>query len=291
MRWGTNTVEQTDISLAVSGTVTFAFSTRFSDSGQSAHEAQAANGDSGGAIFVRNRASWELAGIMTAIGTWGECNQGAALYGNLTYAADLSRYLDQIREVTDVPACHDGLDQDGDGLVDYPDDPGCDDLLDAFETSDALPCDDGLDNDGDGMTDFDPVTFAHTGDHLTPPSGSGDPSCFDPLAGMEDPQCQDGIDNDGDGEMDFDAGTSANGTPDSAGPDSDCLDKPWSTNEARSGCGVGGELAILLPLIIWMRRWRACVWKPSPCDRGDAQRTAERALLGLGKSTSGERDG
>ena len=50
--------------------------------------------------------------------------------------------------------CSDGLDDDGDGLVDFPDDPGCDDALDRSERSDLIACDDGLDNDGDGAFDF-----------------------------------------------------------------------------------------------------------------------------------------
>ena len=35
-----------------------------------------------------------------------------------------------------------------------PGDPGCDDWDDPFETSDALPCDDGFDNDGDELIDY-----------------------------------------------------------------------------------------------------------------------------------------
>ena len=201
MRWGTNAVEQKGINLSISGTLTRAFSTELQRSlRQTDHEAQAATGDSGGAVFVKNGATWELAGIMTAISTLGECNVGAALYGNLTYAGDLSFYLDQIDAISlHVPACDDGIDQDGDGLVDYPDDPGCDDPLDPFETSDALPCDDGIDNDGDGRVDFDPVTFADPGNETTPPSGEGDPGCGNPTWSTESPKCQDGIDNDNDG--------------------------------------------------------------------------------------------
>ncbi len=49
-------------------------------------------------------------------------------------------------------ACDDGFDDDGDGFVDFPDDPGCAGLsADAEQTQ----CQDGLDNDGDGGVDFD----------------------------------------------------------------------------------------------------------------------------------------
>ena len=49
-------------------------------------------------------------------------------------------------------ACSDGIDNDGDGLIDFPEDPGC-----PFETGteEDPECDDGLDNDGDGRVDFD----------------------------------------------------------------------------------------------------------------------------------------
>jgi PKD repeat protein len=54
--------------------------------------------------------------------------------------------------VAGAPACGDAIDNDGDGLADYPDDPGC--YL-ASSTNEAPECDDGLDNDGDGKRDWD----------------------------------------------------------------------------------------------------------------------------------------
>jgi len=49
-------------------------------------------------------------------------------------------------------ACSDGIDNDGDERIDFPEDPGC-----PFETATAEDpdCDDGLDNDRDGRIDFD----------------------------------------------------------------------------------------------------------------------------------------
>ncbi|MGI8662310.1 MAG: fibronectin type III domain-containing protein [Acidimicrobiales bacterium] len=52
--------------------------------------------------------------------------------------------------------CNNGKDDDGDGHVDYPDDPGCSSYDDNSENSEFPPalCSDGLDNDGDGLTDY-----------------------------------------------------------------------------------------------------------------------------------------
>jgi hypothetical protein len=58
---------------------------------------------------------------------------------------------------TCMPAgCSDGVDNDGDGKADYPDDPGCTNLSDADETDPATPpvCANGSDDDGDGTTDY-----------------------------------------------------------------------------------------------------------------------------------------
>jgi hypothetical protein len=58
-----------------------------------------------------------------------------------------------------APQCGDGLDNDGDGLIDYPDDCGCDSVTDDSEsntgTCSGTPrCSDGSDNDGDGLIDY-----------------------------------------------------------------------------------------------------------------------------------------
>ncbi len=97
--------------------------------------------------------------------------------------------------VVDKPQCDDGIDNDGDGKIDFPNDPGCTDQNDDNETDDPvdLPqCNDGVDNDGDGKADF-----------------PNDPGCTDKNDDNETddpvdlPQCNDGVDNDGDGKADF----------------------------------------------------------------------------------------
>jgi glycerophosphoryl diester phosphodiesterase len=84
-----------------------------------------------------------------------------------------------------TPECTDGIDNDGDGNFDYPDDPSCFGPTDPTEEDD---CSDGIDNDGNGDTDF-----------------PADPGCFAPYSQTENPQCSDGIDNNGDGDTDYPA--------------------------------------------------------------------------------------
>jgi hypothetical protein len=147
-------------------------------------------------------------------------------------------------------ACENGLDDDGDGLVDAGADPGCDAASDGSERADALACDDGLDNDADGLADFSP----------TP--GAGDPGCLDPGWPRENPQCQDGLNNDPgqDALIDFDGGASAGLPPEQqTEPDPQCAGAPWRDQEAAqavTGCGIGPELLILVPLLAAARRRR-----------------------------------
>jgi hypothetical protein len=50
-------------------------------------------------------------------------------------------------------ACDNGVDDDGDGLLDHPVDPGCSSPFDESELS-VVQCDDGRDDDGDGAIDW-----------------------------------------------------------------------------------------------------------------------------------------
>ena len=60
--------------------------------------------------------------------------------------------------IEEVPLaeCRNGVDDDEDGHVDYPHDPGCLGLSDRDEADpDPMPaCADNADNDGDGLVDF-----------------------------------------------------------------------------------------------------------------------------------------
>ena len=90
----------------------------------------------------------------------------------------------------DLPQCSDELDNDGDGKIDFPNDPGCDSPQDDNETdgSEEPECSDGKDNDGDGRIDY-PI----------------DPGCEDREDDDETdeaPECRDNRDNDGDRKTD-----------------------------------------------------------------------------------------
>ena len=84
------------------------------------------------------------------------------------------------------PACSDGVDNDGDGLVDM-DDPGCESANDNDEydgTPTQYACSDGLDNDGDGLVDMDDPGCQSSDDddeYNTPASGE-----LDTLVGVTD---------------------------------------------------------------------------------------------------------
>jgi hypothetical protein len=82
------------------------------------------------------------------------------------------------------------------------------------------------------------------------------------------PACSDGRDNDQDGLIDYDGGASKdlddNGfidaafnpaTPPVGDPDPECIGKPLRRAESPNACGLGFELALLLPLIAaWRKR-------------------------------------
>ena len=73
--------------------------------------------------------------------------------------------------VCSQPECNDGVDNDGDGKIDYPNDPGCDTPADNDETDDCPTgpmcpqCGNGKDDDGDGKIDYpaDPQCHSASG--------------------------------------------------------------------------------------------------------------------------------
>jgi hypothetical protein len=137
----------------------------------------------------------------------GDVTLGFALIDQYDTTSSNVLLLDAVQQIPFVPACNNGVDDDGDGLVDYPNDPGC---RSASSTS-------------------------------------------------ENPQCQDGIDNDGDGKIDFDGGASANQGVALAAADPQC-GAAWHNGEKpATGCGLGTELALVMPLLAFVasRRRRA----------------------------------
>jgi hypothetical protein len=163
-----------------------------------------------------------------AVGIEPECSDGEDNDGDLAVDYPDDPGCRAADDPSEVPDCSDGINDDADGLVDFPADPGCASASDESEHN-ADPdrvCDDGLDNDGDGLAD-----------HRL------DPGCRDPLWLQENPKCDDGADNDGDGGTDWDGGP-AGGTP-----DPQCVNAPWRNKEKSGGCGLGGELVLLLLVV------------------------------------------
>jgi hypothetical protein len=135
--------------------------------------------------------------------------------------ADADGVGDPCDEESSDADCVDGLDNDGDGLVDT-DDPDC---------PVAPPpgtCEDGADNDGDG------------------PADAADSECTDPLDGVEDgsdvivvpTSCTDGLDNDGDGPSD--AADSECTDPDDGEEDGSDVTEPPDGSCATGGAADGG---------------------------------------------------
>ncbi len=101
----------------------------------------------------------------------GSCELPLALNGAITCGAGFACRGTPGTRTCQAAACGDGVDNDGDGIADYPNDPGCASVSDNDET-DTCPggagcpaCSDGLDNDGDLLIDYpnDPSCLAASG--------------------------------------------------------------------------------------------------------------------------------
>lgn len=105
MRWGTNNVSGTGVWVNAGFGDAKTLTTTFTDHGVYSTESQAAYGDSGGGVFHKNGSTWELSGlILTVAGFSGQPDAGAnAVFGNATYAADLSFYRPQIMAIVPEP--------------------------------------------------------------------------------------------------------------------------------------------------------------------------------------------
>jgi uncharacterized repeat protein (TIGR01451 family) len=149
---------------------------------------------SAGGTFAGNTVTWNSVTIPAGVTVHRTVNVTVnANVGNNTVLTNVARTgtLTAQDQTTVVRAaqCSDGIDNDGDGKIDFPADPGCSSTQDNDEFN-ALPqCSDGIDNDGDGAID------------LTDFSCQGNPNKNDETNPKA--QCQDGIDNDGDGKVDF----------------------------------------------------------------------------------------
>jgi len=114
IRWGENEMEGgITVNLGSHGDVLSLY-TKFDEAGMT-HEAQAANGDSGGAVFWKDGADWKLAGLMNAVGTLddfpydgapsGETGGNPyAYFDKVTTIADLSQYSDQFSHLIPEPS-------------------------------------------------------------------------------------------------------------------------------------------------------------------------------------------
>jgi hypothetical protein len=153
LRWGTNRIALEDA--FVNDTQSFVI--QFNDitgSPPDQHEADLVNGDSGGGTFTGSGASAELIGIIFARQNLEGQPPNTSIFGNFGIIVDLFAYRNDILALIDQPDCDNGLDDDGDGLIDFPNDPGCSDAFDSDERGANIECDNGLDDDGDGDVDF-----------------------------------------------------------------------------------------------------------------------------------------
>ncbi len=138
VRWGTNIVSEIDILVGA----TYSFAATFTDPldpSATADEAAGANGDSGGAAFIKVGGDWYLAGTIFAISQYEGQPSTTSIYDNKLFAVDLSFYRDDILAVIEQKSCADGLDDDGDGFTDYPADPECVSFSDDSESFPGVP--------------------------------------------------------------------------------------------------------------------------------------------------------
>lgn len=78
------------------------------------------------------------------------------IYGINSINADAGAWVQFRTGANTTPSyeCSDGIDNDGDGDVDYPNDSGCSSTTDNSEYAAPPQCSDGLDNDNDGQIDY-----------------------------------------------------------------------------------------------------------------------------------------
>ncbi len=140
-----------------------------------------------------------------------------------------------------LPECADKVDNDEDGLIDWPNDPDCTDRKGSSEgvkqellIPTISQCSDGIDNDGDGLIDYDQELVGCE----TPEDDDETDSIGETMEKTEEEtapsalQCADGIDNDGDGLIDY-----AGGDPGCSG-EADSSEEDYIPEEPSGGGGI-----------------------------------------------------
>ena len=138
-RWATNRITSHFDVISQGNLTSRAFAMRFDEPysrRSTRYEAQAAVGDSGGGVFVERDGEWQLLGLMISVSGVRNAPKSGAVYGDRTFVVDLSHYRPEILRWTRA-ACSNGLDDDGDGEFDFPDDPGCAGPRDTNERDDS----------------------------------------------------------------------------------------------------------------------------------------------------------
>jgi autotransporter-associated beta strand protein len=97
-RWGENQISSSGYTINAGYGNNYAIQTIFDQTGGSGdNEFMVTEGDSGGSLFAKkNDEVWQLAGILEARSTFSGQPSSSAVYGNSSYAVDLSYYRDQI---------------------------------------------------------------------------------------------------------------------------------------------------------------------------------------------------
>lgn len=176
-------------------------------------------------LMERGQCTADVSGDWTCgFAGFGEMYGGLEVRATASAPSELESELSEPCIVVPAIACNDGVDNDLDGLTDFPADPGCTDFFDTTEDTE-IECSDGVDNDLDGFTDYpdDPDCYAETDESEADTCDDGidndhdglvdyvkDPKMGDPGCAaasdhneMSYPECADGVDNDGNLDADF----------------------------------------------------------------------------------------
>ncbi|MBS3128615.1 hypothetical protein J4410_05700 [Candidatus Woesearchaeota archaeon] len=169
--------------------------------------------------------------------------------------------------------CDNGVDDDGDGLIDFPADPGCSGINELTETSPSLICDNGSDeaSDRDTLADFR-VSGGDSGCTSATDTNEVDGQCDDFVENDGDTlndyptdtgctsysdtsefgtvQCDDGTDNDGDTKTDFGISQTkdskcSSSTDNDESPKDSCTDSDGGIVQGLQGGVTGDDESVL----------------------------------------------